>query len=228
MKLKPLWNVVFSGRYDLPAPDQPDLVAAELKTLAGPHGFFHACAKFFRVSEIHNVQIQENLPGRFAFYHFSEIFHKFSPTIPRAVLIGQWDIDLINGVYYVTERQAYDGKLGRLPARDRYNGYCLPMSMNISFILRHAMEQTPKYYMLRAPSAYDDPETSQIQVLFGFMLKGSEEHQYFRSPVYAVRVPKDQRVARNILRCEAIPRHVLEELEALVARTVYTASSGSF
>jgi hypothetical protein len=208
-RLIPLWNVLFSGRYPLPTAKSDD---SGLLDIQGPHGFYHASLKFFHVHQHRNLRAKKDLLGRFAFYHFSEYFHKF-PPLPRAVLIGQWDIELKHGVYCVTEKQNYDGKIGRSAARDTYSGYFLPKGPNICFILRQAKKETPKYYMLAAEQ--DDADTFETRIMSGLMLKGSEGHKYFHSPVYAERVPSNRSVACNIKRCEDIPPHVMEELEAL-------------
>jgi hypothetical protein len=150
------------------------------------------------------------------FYHFSEVFHKFSAEIPRAVVVGQWDIDLTDGAFSIEEKQYYDGMLGKQERRDFYNGYCLPKGRNICFLMRESHKETPKFYMLEAE--FDDPITHETKVLSGHMLKGSHNRKYFHSPVYAERVPGGKDVERNIMRCEDVPAHVMQELDALANR----------
>ena len=100
---------------------------------------------------------------------------------------------------------------GKQERHDIYNGI-LPKGRNICFIMREAYKETPKFYMLE--SEFDDPVTHQSKVLSGHMLKGSHNRKYFHSPVYAVRVPADKDVERNILRCEDVSAHVMHELDA--------------
>jgi hypothetical protein len=217
-RLIPVWNVVFSGRYHLPTadPSEPPPPEAALPDGPAPHGFFDACVSFFDVHQHRQTRAKKNLLGRFMFYHFSEVFHKFSASIPRAVLVGQWDIDLVDGAFCIEEKQNYDGGIGKQEMHYVYNGYCLPKGRNICFLMRESHKETPKFYMLE--SEFDDPVTHETKVLSGHMLKGSHNRKYFHSPVYAVRVPADKDVGRNILRCEDVPAHVMHELDALADR----------
>lgn len=215
-----LWNVLFSGKYRLPAADASETGApAESAAVPSVHEFFHASVTFFDVHQHRQNRAKTDLPGRFMFYHFSEIFHKFSASIPRAVVVGQWDIDLANGAFCIEEKQDYDGKIGKQGRSDVYNGYSLPKGRNICFIMREAKKETPKFYMLEAE--HDNPVTFQTEVLSGHMLKGSHNRKYFHSPVYAVRVPDDKDFERNILRCEDVPPNVMHELDALGKRYSY-------
>jgi hypothetical protein len=211
-KVLPLWNVVFSEKFRLPG---APAIAGDAPALA-EHDFFHSSVTFFHVHQHRKTRAKTDLVGRFVFYHFSEFFHKFSAAVPRAVVVGQWDIEFLDGAYCVAEKQNYDGNLGKRRARDRYNGYCLPKGPNICLIMRQAKKETPKFYMLEA--AHDDPDTLQTEVLAGHMLKGSERHKFFHSPVYAERVPADQDVECNILPCSGVSEHVMQELEALSNR----------
>ena len=67
--------------------------------------------KFFNVHQHRQNRAKTNLLGRYMFYHFSEVFHKFSASIPRAVVVGQWDIDLADGAFCIEEKQDYYGSL---------------------------------------------------------------------------------------------------------------------
>ena len=125
----------------------------------------------------------------------------------------------LDGAFCIEEKQYYDGNLGKQERHDVYNGYSLPKGRNICFLMREAKRETPKFYMLE--SEHDDPVTFQTQVLSGHMLKGSHNRKYFHSPVYAVRVPADKDVGRNILRCEDVSPHVMHELDALAKRYSY-------
>lgn len=137
--------------------------------------------------------------------------------MPKAVVVGQWDIALADGVCCVEETQEYDGKLGKRSMRDLYKGYGVPKGPNMCFILKEAKKETPKFYMLEP--VHDDPGTHQTQFLAGYMLKGSYHHKFFHSPVYAVRVPDDEKIQCNILRCADIPDDdVMQELEKLANR----------
>ena len=150
-----LWNVVFSDpflRRDAP----PSPVAAD--NLNTPeHEFFHSSVKFFHVRQHHETRAKDNLPGRFMFYHFSEVFHKFSASIPRAVVVGQWDIDLAGGAFCIEEKQDYYGSLGKQERHDIYNGYSLPKGRNICFIMREAHKEIPKFYMLESSMTIPSP-----------------------------------------------------------------------
>ena len=176
--------------------------------------------KFFDIHQHRQTRAKTDLLGRFMFYHFSEVFHKFSASIPRAVVVGQWDIDLAGAAFLIEEKQYYDGRLGKQEREDVYNGYCLPKGRNICFLMREAKKETPKFYMLE--SDYDHPITHETKVVSGHMLKGSHNRKYFHSPVYAERVPADRDVERNILRCEDVPPHVMQELDALAKRYSYS------
>jgi hypothetical protein len=217
-----LWNVLFSGKYGLPAADASETGAsAEGEAAPSAHEYFHASVKFFDVHQHRQTRAKKSLLGRFMFYHFSEYFHKFSASIPRAVVVGQWDIDLSDGAFCIEEKQDYDGKLGKQTMRDVYTGCCLPKGRNICFMLRQGLKETPKFYMLEAE--FDDPVTHETKVLSGHMLKGSENRKYFHSPVYAVRVAADKDVECNILRCEDVkPPGVMHELDALGKRYSYS------
>jgi hypothetical protein len=213
-----LWNVLFSGRHGLPTPDASETGAsAEGEAAPSVHEYFHASVKFFDVHKHRQKRVSVDLLGRFAFYHYSEYFHKFSDVLPRAVVVGQWDINLEGGAYCVEEKQSYDGSLGKqaMPL-DIYTGYCLPKGPNICLIMREVKKETPKFYVLEAE--YDNPVTLQTEVMAGYMLKGSHKQKFFRSPVYAVRVPAEKDVECNIFRPEKIPPDVLHELDALSKR----------
>ena len=171
--------------------------------------------QFYDVHQHRQHRTKTDLLGRFAFYHFSEYFHKFA-AVQRAVVIGQWDIHLADRAYCVAEIQEYDGALGQRKMHDRYTGYCLPKGPNVCLLMREAKRETPKFYVLDA--VFDNPDTLQTEVLAGHMLKGSFRHKFYHSPFYAVRVPDTTDVQCNILRCTDIPPHVLEELEALSNR----------
>lgn len=206
--LTPLWNVVFDPRFGLPTADRSEGVAtpeSQSGDGGGQHEFFQAAVNFFNADS----QPSTNMQGRFVFYRYSEYFYKYSDAIPNAVVVGQWDIDQSG---FIKEKQEYDGRLGRHPMREDYQGYCLPKSINICLLMREAYKNTPKFYVLE--ELYDDPETVQT-VLLGYMLKASPLSKFFRSPVYAVRVPDDEDVKCNILRCEEVPQPILYELEAL-------------
>jgi hypothetical protein len=211
-KVLPLWNVVFSDNFLLPA-------APAVSDRASDHPFFDSVVQFFDVHQHRQTRAKKNLLGRFMFYHFSEYFHKFSASVPRAVVVGQWDISLVDGAFCIEEKQNYDGKIGKQMMHEVYNGYCLPKGRNICFILRESHKETPKFYMLEAE--FDDPVTLETMVLSGHMLKGSHTRKYFHSPVYAVRVPADKDFERNILRCENIEPNVMHELDALGKRHSY-------
>jgi hypothetical protein len=217
-RVVPVWNVVFSPKYHLPTADRPEPPPSDggLQDGPGPHGFFDACVMFFDVHQHRQVRARKNLLGRFMFYHFSEVFHKFSASIPRAVVVGQWDIDLADGAFLIEEKQYYDGRIGKQERLDFYKGCCLPKGRNICFLMREAHKETPKFYVLE--SEFDDPVTHETKVLSGHMLKGSHNRKYFHSPVYAVRVAPDKDVERNILPCEDVPPHVMHELDALADR----------
>jgi hypothetical protein len=217
LRAVPVWNVVFSTRYHFPTADgsEPPPPDAVLQDAPGPHGFFHSSVKFFDVHQHRQTRAKKGLLGRFAFYHFSEYFHKFG-SVQRAVVVGQWDIDLTDGAYCVEEKQEYHGTLGKPPMLDSYTGYCLPKGPNVCLILREVHKETPKFYMLEA--LHDHPETRQTEMLAGYMLKGSFRHKFYHSPVYAVRVPREKPVECNILRCEDVPAHVMVELEELSNR----------
>jgi hypothetical protein len=213
-KLVPLWNVVFSDPFlRRDPPPSPD---AAKESINPEHEFFYSAVKFFDVHQHRNVRAKTDLLGRFIFYHFSEVFHKFSASIPRAVVVGQWDIDFADGAFRVLEKQDYDGMIGKQERSEFYNGYCLPKGRNICLMLKEAKKETPKFYMLEAE--HDDAHTLQTAVLSGHMLKGSHNRKYFHSPVYAVRVPADKDFECNILRCEDVPAPVMHELEALAKR----------
>ena len=211
-RVLPLWRVVFSPEFLLPTADQDNSRSPQS---GGLHDFFHAAVKFYDVHQHRQTRAKTGLLGRFAFYHFSEYFHRFA-SVQRAVVIGQWDIHLSDGAYCVEEKQEYDGKLGKHTMLDSYTGYCLPKGPNLCLIFRESHRETPKFYMLEA--LYDHPKTRQTDVMAGYMLKGSYRHKFFHSPVYATRVPDTANVQCNILRCDDIPSHVMEELEALSHR----------
>jgi hypothetical protein len=209
-KVLPLWNVVFSENFLLPA-------ASAVSGNGLDHSFFYSALKFFDVHQHRNKRLKVDLHGKFVFYHYSEYFHKFSEKMPKAVVVGQWDIALTDGVCCVEETQVYDGNLGKRAMRDLYKGYGLPKGPNMCFILKEEKKETPKFYMLEA--VHDDPGTFQTQFLAGYMLKGSYHHKFFHSPVYAVRVPDDEEIQCNILRCADIPDDdVMQELEKLANR----------
>jgi hypothetical protein len=214
-KVLPLWNVVFSGKYLLPATPAPKISDDKAAAPAG-HEFFYSAVRFFDVHQHRNKRLKVDLHGKFVFYHYSEYFHKFSEAMPKAVVVGQWDIALDDGVCSVEEKQDYDGKLGKRAMRDLYKGYGLPKGPNMCFILKEGKKETPKFYMLEA--VHDDPETFQTQFLAGYMLKGSYHHKFFHSPVYAVRAADGEKIQCNILRCGDIPADVLHELERLSNR----------
>ena len=214
-RIIPLWRVVFSPAFLLPTADPAGQEDARSPQSGGVHGFFHAAVQFYDVHQHRQTRAKTGLLGRFAFYHFSEYFHRFS-AMQRAVVIGQWDIHLVDGAYCVDEKQEYDGALGRQKMHDHYTGYCLPKGPNVCLIVREVHKETPKFYMLEA--LYDHPKTRQTDVLAGYMLKGSYRHKFYHSPVYALRVSETTNVQCNILRCTDIPAHVLEELEALSNR----------
>jgi hypothetical protein len=205
-KVLPLWNVVFSENFLLPA-------TPAVSDRATDHPFFDSAVQFFDVHQHRQKRAKINLLGRFTFYHFSEYFHKFSNDIPRAVVVGQWDIKLSDGAYCVEEKQEYDGKLGKIPMRDFYTGYCLPKGVNICLVMRQDEKETPKFYVLE--SIFNDPITKQTMTIAGYMLKGSPMLGFYRSALYAVRVPDGEDVECNIFRCEKIPPHVLHELETI-------------
>ena len=213
----PLWNAVFSPKFGLPTADRSEPVSpGQLNGSAGAHDYFHSSVRFFDVHKHRQARVTVDLLGRFAFYHFSEYFHKFSNAIPRAVVVGQWDIKLEDGAYCVEEKQRYDGRLGQIRMLDYYLGYCLPKGPNICLIMREAKKETPKFYMLEA--VHDNPETLQTEALSGYMLKGSHKQKFFHSPVYAIRVPDNRNVECNIVRCADVPEHLLHELETLSNR----------
>ena len=172
-----LWNVVFSENFLLPG-------ARAVYDGASNHSFFHSAVQFFDVHQHRNKRLKVDLHGRFVFYHYSEYFHKFSEAMPKAVVVGQWDIALDDGVCSVEEKQDYDGKLGKRAMRDLYKGYGLPKGPNMCFILKEEKKETPKFYMLE--SVHDDPETFQTQILAGYMLKGSYHHKFFAAARSAV------------------------------------------
>jgi hypothetical protein len=214
-----LWNVLFSGKYGLPEADASETGASGGdEAAASPHEYFHASVRFFHVHQQRKKRVSVDLLGRFAFYHYSETFHRFSDALPRAVVVGQWDIGLEGGAYCVEEKQAYDGSLGKRRMRDAYTGCCLPKGPNICLIMRHVKTETPKFYVLEM--VHEDPHTYQTEVMEGYMLKGSKKQKFFRSPVYAVRVPPEKDVECNIFRPVPpdVPPDVLHELEALSKR----------
>ena len=221
-KVIPLWNVVFFPKYRLPTADysEPPPPDGGLTGRSGPHGFFMPAWRFSMFISTGISAPKTDLLGRFMFYHFSEYFHKFSASIPRAVVVGQWDIDFADGAFRIEEKQDYYGSIGKQERHAVYNGYCLPKGRNICFIMREAKKETPKFYMLEAE--YDNPVTHQTEVLSGHMLKGSHNRKYFHSPVYAVRVPADKDVERDILRCEDVKPDVMHELDALAKRYSYS------
>lgn len=208
-KVLPLWNVVFSENFLLPG-------ARAVSGNASDHPFFYSAVRFFDVHQHRNKRLKVDLHGKFVFYHYSEYFHKFSEAMPRAVVVGQWDIAMDGGVCSVEEKQDYDGKLGKRAMRDLYKGYGLPKGPNMCFVLKEEKKETPKFYMLEA--VHDDPETLQTQFLAGYMLKGSYHHKFFHSPVYAVRAADGEEIQCNILRCGDIPADVMHELERLSNR----------
>jgi hypothetical protein len=208
-KVLPLWNVVFSENFLLPG-------ARAVSDSASDHPFFYSAVQFFDVHQHRNKRLKVDLHGKFAFYHYSEYFHKFSDAMPKAIVIGQWDIALDDGVCSVEEKQDYDGKLGKRAMRDLYKGYGLPKGPNLCFILKEEKKETPKFYMLEA--VHDDPKTFQTQILAGYMLKGSYHQKFFHSPVYAVRAADGEEIQCNILRCGDIPADVVHELERLSNR----------
>jgi hypothetical protein len=208
-KVVPLWNVVFSENFLLPA-------ASAVSGGAVDHPFFYSALKFFDVHQHRNKRLKVDLHGKFVFYHYSEYFHKFSEAMPKAVVVGQWDIALADGVCCVEEKQDYDGKIGKRAMQDFYKGYGLPKGPNMCFVLKEEKKETPKFYMLE--SVHDDPKTYQTVILAGYMLKGSYHHKFFHSPVYAVRVRDDEEIQCNILRCADLPDDVMHELEKLANR----------
>jgi hypothetical protein len=211
-RILPLWSVVFSPEFLLPT---AETATDSRSTPSSVHDFFHAAVQFYDVHQHRQTRTKLDLLGRFAFYHFSEYFHRFA-AVQSAVVVGQWDIHLAEGAYCVEEKQHYDGELGRQKMHDRYTGYCLPKGPNVCLIVREVHRETPKFYMLEA--LYDHPKTRQTDVLAGYMLKGSYRHKFYHSPVYATRVSEAVEVQCNILRCADIPAHVMEELEALSHR----------
>ena len=102
-KVVPLWNVVFSDPFLLRDPP-PSPVAAE-DSINPEHEFFYSAVKFFDVHQHRNTRPKVDLIGQFVFYHFSEYFHKFSEKLPRAVVVGQWDIALADGVCCVKKNR---------------------------------------------------------------------------------------------------------------------------
>jgi hypothetical protein len=172
-RILPLWSVVFSPVFLLPTADPagPD---DQRPRQSGIHEFFHAAVKFYDVHKHRQARTKIDLLGRFAFYHFSEYFHGFA-AVKRAVVIGQWDINLVDGAYCVEEKQQYDGALGKHRMEDSYIGYCLPKGPNVCLLMREAKRETPKFYVLDA--VYDNPKTLKTEVLTGQMLKGSYRHK---------------------------------------------------
>jgi hypothetical protein len=85
-----LWNVVFSPEFMLPTADRSEPAPPDALSEAsnGLHEFFHSALKFFDVHQHRSTRVGIDLPGRFAFFHYSEYFHKFSASVPRAVVIG--------------------------------------------------------------------------------------------------------------------------------------------
>lgn len=178
--------------------------------------FLISAVQFFDVHQHRQKRVSVDLLGRFAFYHYSEFFHKFSDALPRAVVRGQWDITHAGGAYCVEEKQEYDGRLGKQPMVDLYTGYCLPKGPNVCLIMRQAKRETPKFYMLE--QVYDHPVTHQTVIMTGYMLKGHARKKFFHSPVYAVRVDDGADVECNIFACEQILPPIRQELEALAKR----------
>jgi len=200
-KIYALWNVVSDERFGLPTAQHSGaaIPVESQPENAEAHEFFQALVKFFDIHQHRNARAKTDIVGRLVFYIFSEIFHKFSAEIPRAVVVGQWDIAFVDGAFCIEEKQDYDGHLGKQKRKDVYNGYCLPKGRNLCFLTREAKAETPKFYILEAE--YDDPDTFQVHVLSGHMLKGSRTRKFFHSPVYAVRVPDGEDVECNIVRC---------------------------
>lgn len=213
-KAVPLWNVVFSDPFlRRDPPPSPD---AAKDSINPEHEFFYSAVKFFDIHQHRNTRLKVDLIGKFVFYHYSEYFHKFSEKLQRAVVVGQWDIALADGVCCVQEKQNYDGKLGRRAMRDLYTGYGLPKGPNMCLMMKEVKKETPKFYMLEA--VHDDPVTFRTEIIAGYMLKGSYPHKFFHSPVYAVRVGEGEQVECNILPCADVPEDILHELDKLANR----------
>ena len=144
----------------------------------------------------------------FVFYQFSESWDSTKPS-KRAIVVGQFDLTVIeydSVVVSVSERQAYDGKLGRTMMTETYKGYCVPNNTNLCFVM-----EAPKFYVF--DERFDEPALKRTSWMSGYMLKPSPGRRCFHSPVYVEKVPDDHKVSCNVLARSDIDPRILIELD---------------
>jgi hypothetical protein len=192
----------------------PDLISAGVGrdprsvTTNYDHPFFYAAVRYFDVHRQLDPKIMRCLAGRFVFYHFSEMLWDRTESPKRAIVVGQFDLTVIENdsiVVSVSERQAYDGKLGRTMMTETSKGYCLPNNTNLCFVT-----EAPKFYVF---DERHDETLKQTTWMSGYMLKSSLGRRCFHSPVYVERVPDDHEVNCNVLARSDIDPRILVELD---------------
>ena len=66
-----IWKYVYQMH-----PELLELSPESENITVGEHDFFHSLVRFFDVHQHRNARMKVDLIGRFAFYHFSETFHR--------------------------------------------------------------------------------------------------------------------------------------------------------
>ena len=197
---------IAAALWTYPAAKQPDLLGL---TAAPVQPLFHALVKYYDVHKHRTGPRMSYIEGLYQFYQYSEEFNNHSPALQCAVVVGEFRVGSQDGAITIDEMQSYDGHLGKIPMTEISTGYCFPKGHEFFFLMKTAERETPKFYVFYY--AHIDGTPPKVQVMKGYMLKGSYDGPYFHSPVYVLRANSDP-VACNILRPDEVPPHILTEL----------------
>lgn len=183
----------------------PHLLGLERST---DTSFVHALFWFFDVDwRKHDALIPRLQDSTFIVYHFTKML---AEQMPDAVVVGEMKVGKPDArLLPVSERQSYDGRLGKAASRDDNVGYCFPKSASICMLLKD-QDNTPKFYVFHEHGRGEDKKVSWMNGRLAVISNGAP---LFVSNVHAIKVPDDHSQALNIFPRADIPAAVMAELD---------------